>query len=66
MELVERASRVQLAQWSRHLPYPGSSAIGSDHFEEALERESKVLRRILERFEAMGGMTPEISKLIGW
>ena len=65
-DLVERASRVQLAQWVRRLPSPGTSAIGKPEFEETLEREAGTMDRILERFADMGGMTPQISKLIGW
>lgn len=63
---VEKADRVQLARWSRYLNSPGSSAVGTPEFPERLDNETKVLDRILERFEEQGGMTPEISKEIGW
>jgi hypothetical protein len=65
-EEVESADRVQLARWSRYLSSPGSGAIGTPEFTDTLEKESKVLDRILERFENLGGMTPGISKEIGW
>lgn len=54
MEEVERADRLQLARWYRFLPSPqGRGRI-------------KIIDRICERFEELGGMTPEISKAIGW
>lgn len=65
-EEVEAADRIQLARWSRYLNSPGSSAIGSPEFADTLEKEGKILDRILERFDEAGGMTPEISKEIGW
>jgi len=65
-EEVEKADRVQLARWSRYLSSPGSSAVGTPEFPERLDKETKVLDRILERFDEQGGMTPEISKEIGW
>jgi len=65
-EEVEGADRVQLARWSRYLNSPGAAAIGTLEFNERLEEEGKILERILERFEEAGGMTPEISKEIGW
>lgn len=63
---VENADRVQLARWSRYLSSPGSAAIGTPEFNERLEEESNILNRILERFDEQGGMTPELSKEIGW
>lgn len=65
LEQVENADRVQLAKWYRFLPSPGMAAIDSPNFIDILEHEEKVIGRIIERFYALGGMTPEISKLIG-
>ena len=60
-EEVESADRVQLARWSRYLSSPGAGAIGTPQFTDTLGKESKILDRILERFDEQGGMTPEIS-----
>lgn len=54
LDQVEQASREQLARWYRFLP----SAIHPE--------KQQVQARIFERFHALGGMTPEISKRIGW
>ena len=66
MEMVEEADRMQLARCARFLDSPGMSAVRTDNFHEVLEEEAKIGRRIFERFTVMGGMTPEISKAIGW
>jgi hypothetical protein len=66
MEQVEAADRVQLAGWMRFLPSPGASVKRMKDFDEALVREKVILDKIAERFKEMGGMTPEISKQIGW
>lgn len=66
MEQVESANRFQLARWTRFLDSPGMKFIGTDQFEAALDREVAIMNRICERFQEMGGMTPEISKLLGW
>ena len=73
MEQVEGADIVQLCRWSRFLPSPGQNAIGKDEswfdnetFETLMQREAAVMNRILERQKELGGMTPEISKRIGW
>lgn len=63
---VERASLTQLATWYRFLDSPGTVAIVKPHFGDVLEAQTIVLNRITARFEEMGGMTPAISKQIGW
>lgn len=51
---IEEADRVQICRWHRFLP------LARD------EDQLKVTNRIFERFKELGGMTPQISKLIGW
>ena len=63
---VEKTSRVQLARWYRFLPSPGNAAIGKKTFEKILGEEKAVMDRICERFKELGGMTSEISKILGW
>jgi hypothetical protein len=63
-EEIEEAGRVQLARWTRYLPSPGWHAVGESWFDATLEVEGEKMRRILERFRDMGGMTPAISKHI--
>ena len=53
IEEVERADKEQLARWYRFLP---SGDIAADE---------KIMKRIAERFEKLGGMTAELSKKIG-
>jgi len=50
---VEKADNEQLARWFRFLP---SGETVSDQ---------KIMERIAERFEKLGGMTAELSKKIG-
>ena len=72
LEEVETADVVQLAEWHRFLKSPGMSAAEMNPapmrivFEQTLQRECMIMDRITERFTAMGGMTPLISKNIGW
>ena len=54
MEQVERANHEQLGRWYRFLPSGDT------------KEQQKVLDRIAERFKALGGMTPAISKKIGF
>ena len=54
LEQVEAASKQQLAYWYRFLPSGGTPA------------QRKAIDRIVQRFEAMGGMTPELSNKIGF
>jgi len=53
-EQVEKASREQLAKWYR-FPPSGDT-----------KEQQVVLDRISERFKALGGMTPELSKKVGF
>ena len=66
MEQIENADRITICRWYRYLPSPGLEAIGEDQekFLKICNRESALMDKINERFEEMGGMTPEISKLI--
>jgi hypothetical protein len=50
---VEKADKEQLARWYRFLPSGETAA------------DQKIMKRISERFEKFGGMTPELSKKIG-
>jgi hypothetical protein len=54
MPEVEKASREQLAKWYRFLPSGDS------------KEQQRVLDRVAERFKETGGMTPELSKKIGF
>jgi hypothetical protein len=53
IEEVEGADKEHLARWYRFLPSGETAA------------DLKILRRIAERFEKLGGMTAELSKKIG-
>jgi len=53
IEEVERADKEQLARWYRFLPSGDTAA------------DEKIMKRIGERFEKLGGMTAELSKKIG-
>lgn len=66
LEQVEAADRLQLARWYRFLPAPGIGAVERDDFDVVLHREGRVMSRIILRLQDAGGMTPEVSKAIGW
>ena len=68
LEEVEQADIVQLCSWTRFLHSPGESAIreSDEIFSNTMKEQACILKRIMERKEELGGMTPEISKLIGW
>ena len=53
IEEVEKADKEQLARWYRFLP---SGETTADH---------KIMKRIADRFDQLGGMTAELSKKIG-
>lgn len=52
MEEVEKADRVQICTWFRFTHGPGT------------DNEVSIINRIVERFDELGGMTPDISKQI--
>jgi hypothetical protein len=54
MDQVEKADREQLAKWNRFLPSGDTP------------EQRKIQHRLAERFQKMGGMTPELSKKIGF
>lgn len=54
MEQVDKADREQIARWYRFLPTNGFAS------------HRNIMDRILERFLNMGGMTPGLSKKIGF
>ena len=54
MDQVEKANREQLATWYRFLP-SGETP-----------EQRKIQQRLAERFQQMGGMTPELSRKIGF
>lgn len=66
LEQIESASYTQICIWWRFLASPGLCAVGHDNFEEVLEAQTLLMNAISERFYNGGGMTPEISKEIGW
>ena len=53
LEEVENADKEQLARWYRFLPSGETSS------------DQKIMKRIAERFDKLGGMTAELSKKIG-
>lgn len=54
MKEVEKADRVQICRWFRFLPSPTT------------EEEARINDRVFERYVTLDGMTPQISKQIGW
>ena len=54
IEEIEKADREQICRWWRFLGSPMT------------DEEVIVMNRIAERFDEVGGFTPEISKRIGW
>jgi len=54
MDEVEKADREQLARWYRFLPSGDTP------------KQKKIRNRLADRFQKMGGMTPELSRKIGF
>lgn len=54
MDEVNSADRLQICSWYRHLPTANNDS------------EMEIINRIFDCWVEMGGMTPEISKQIGW
>jgi hypothetical protein len=63
---VYAADQRKLGIWYRFLPSPGQSAVGTKNFGNQLRSEGHIMDVICYRFRAMGGMTPALSKEIGW
>jgi len=70
LEEVNTASHRELARWYRFLPSPGLNAINDGlprkDWEKVVEQECAIMNTIIERFSAMGGFNPALSKKIGW
>lgn len=66
MQQVEHASLYQLTHWNRYLQSPGEWAVGNDDFEKILDNEVPIITRIVERIKELGGITPAVSKAVGW
>ena len=54
LEEVEEADRLQIAWWYRFLASPRT------------DEQVIIMNALVERFKKLRGMTPEISKKIGW
>jgi hypothetical protein len=54
MDQVEKASHEQLARWYRFLPSGNTP------------EQEKIMNKIASRFKSLGGMTPEVSRKIGF
>lgn len=73
-EEVEGASRLQLARWYRFLPSPGLSHhaayergdISGEDVAAAIQSQARTLERISDRLKLLGGLSPDISRQIGW
>ncbi len=66
LQQVNEADIHQLSEWYRFLDSPGARAIGEPEFQEVLKSEKPIMDRIYDRFHALGGMTTEVSKSLGW
>ena len=71
MEEVETASHEDLARWYRFLPCPGGTELSNFSTRRPgvgaiITREKRVMEKIITRLNNMGGITPAISKKIGW
>jgi hypothetical protein len=66
MAEVEKAELWDLVYWNRYLPGPGSAAMGTSRFEQELDKEARIIRRIVDRIKELGGITPEVSRAVGW
>lgn len=51
---VNQASHLQICKWYRNLPLSSN------------KEEEVIIDEICNRFDELGGFTPEISKQIGW
>lgn len=51
---VDKANHLQVCEWYRFLKTPENDS------------QKNILKFICERYKSFGGMTPKISKQIGW
>jgi len=65
LDEVEAADHERLCRWHRFLPVPGSWALGTSAFNEAVTVEFAVMQRISARVVELGGFPIEICKEIG-
>ena len=63
---IDRADRITISRWYRFLPTAGVNHISKSNFHQKCNEETVLMDRINERFEELGGMTHEISKIIKW
>ena len=65
---VENADIEQLCRWQRFLDSPGYSAVNEpdEEFQKVKNAENEIWLLIRERIKELKGITPEISKRIGW
>lgn len=58
-------------RWWRYLPSPGSEYIeyiGAEKelFENGMKKEAEIIDIIGERMKELGGITPQVSKIVEW
>lgn len=68
IEQVKQAELYTICYWYRFLPYPAKSADGKnrEEFNRILAEEVDVMNLVCRRYKELGGITPEISKQLGW
>ena len=68
IEEVNQADIIQLLRWWRYLPSPGSEYIGAEKeiFENGMKKEAEIIDIIGERMKELGGITSQVSKVVGW
>jgi len=54
LEQVKDAGHIQICKWHRFLKSPENS------------EQNAILKKIATRLKEFGGMSPSVSKLIGW
>lgn len=75
LEEVNKASPYQLLKWYRFLPSPGWNYITGDDalddnnygfIQDKIEEEAVIMNEIGEQLKQAGGITPALSKQVGW
>lgn len=68
LDEVNKASPYQLLKWHRFLPSPGCDWTERDSvvFYKKLEEETAIMNEINEQLKQAGGITPALSKQVGW